>query len=300
MGDSRGLGNNRTLVTGAGGQLGAYVLEELERQGHPTVAWGRAGLQNRGSIQFVPVDLETADLEECLDQADPETVIHLAAISSAEGVRLDPERGRLVNVEATRRLAGWCARAGRGLVFTSTDLVFDGTRPWSTETDEAHPVLAYGRTKREAEPFVLAVPRGLVARLSLLYGFSRSGKDAYFDRTIASLRRGEPLSLFEDEYRTPLDLGSAAFALVRLAELGSVGVVHVAGRERMSRFDLIRRAATALGLDPSLVRANRRSDAQFPEPRPADVSLDTTRLATLLPDIPRLAVETVMKLSTQP
>ena len=141
---------------------------------------------------------------------------------------------------------------------------------------------------------MLAAPRGLVARVSLLYGFSRSGRPAFFDRTIASLRRGEPQTLFEDEYRTPLDLATAATALIRLAEAGATGLVHVGGSERMSRFDLIRRAAVALGIDAGLVRANRRADAVSPEPRPADVSLDTTRLASILPDLRRPSIEDVL------
>jgi dTDP-4-dehydrorhamnose reductase len=105
------------------------------------------------------------------------------------------------------------------------------------------------------------------------------------------MRRGEPQTLFEDEFRTPLDLATAARALVGLAEVGATGIVHLAGRERMSRYDLIRRAAIALGIDPALVRANRRVDATFPEPRPADVSLDTTRLASLLPGLDRPSIE---------
>ncbi len=100
-----------------------------------------------------------------------------------------------------------------------------------------------------------------------------------------------PQSLFEDEYRTPLDLATAARILIALARSDAEGIIHVAGNERMSRFDLIRRAAEALGLESSLVRANRRTDAILPEPRPADVSLDTSRLAALLPGINRPTVE---------
>jgi len=281
----------RVLVTGAAGQLGAYVLDTLAIGGHRASAWSHSEHPRRGEIEFEPVDLESRDLAARLDQADPDAVLHLGAVSSAEAVRLDLDRGRRVNVDATKQIAEWCTRADRALVYTSTDLVFDGSKPWSREDDPANPVLAYGRTKREAEPFVLACPRGLVTRVCLLYGFSRSGRPAYFDRTVAALRAGEPQTLFEDEFRTPLDLETAALALVRLAELGATGLVHVGGRERVSRYDLSRRTAIALGLDASLVRPNRQADVRFPEPRPADVSLDTTRLATLLPDLKRPTIE---------
>lgn len=280
----------RILVTGAGGQLGAYVVDALSRGRDEFAAWGRVGGSVAGAA-IEGVDLEAGDIEARLDGAAPGVVIHLAAISAAEAVRLDPGRGHRVNVESTRRIAAWADRRGARVVFTSTDLVFAGTKPWNREDDPAEPILAYGRTKREAEPHVLATSRGLVARVSLLYGFSRNGRDAYFDRTVAALRRGEPQSLFEDEFRTPLDLATAARILVALAQSETTGIVHVAGPERMSRYELIRRAATALGLDADLVRPNRRSDVALPEPRPADVSLDTSRLAALLPGIARPTVE---------
>jgi dTDP-4-dehydrorhamnose reductase len=128
-----------------------------------------------------------------------------------------------------------------------------------------------------------------------MFGPTRAGRPAYFDRTIEALRRGEPQSFFEDEFRTPLDLATAADLLVRLLESEAVGTVHVGGLERLSRFELIRRVATALGLDPDLVRPNRQADVPTPEPRPADVSLDTARLVHLLPDLKRPSVEEAVR-----
>ena len=65
----------------------------------------------------------------------------------------------------------------------------------------------------------------------------------------------------------------------------------MAGRERVSRYELMRRVAAALGFDAGLVRANRREDVVLAEPRPADVSLDSSRLASLLPDLDRPTIE---------
>ncbi|HEU5117820.1 MAG TPA: sugar nucleotide-binding protein, partial [Isosphaeraceae bacterium] len=212
----------------------------------------------------------------------------------AEAARRAPAIAHAVNVEGTGRLTDWCRHLGRRIVYTSTDLVFDGSAPWRKETDPAQPILEYGRSKRAAEPAVLDVPRGLVARLSLLFGPSRNGRASYFDRTLKSWKKGEPQTFFEDEFRTPLDLDSAALILVNLLESEVTGVVHVGGPERLSRFDLMRRVAEAMGLDPALVRSNRQQDADLPEPRPADVSLDTARLLDLMPDLSRPSIETVV------
>jgi dTDP-4-dehydrorhamnose reductase len=282
----------RVLLTGASGQLGAYLLERLAASGHEVVAWSGMEAGRRAGRTLRPVDLaDPVATAAALDEADPDAVLHAGAISSNEAARRSPDLARAVNVEGTGRLADWCRNLGRRLVFTSTDLVFDGRRGWYREDDPAEPALTYGRTKRLAEPAVLTAPRGLVARLSLLFGPTRAGCPAYFDRTLDALRRGEPQAFFADEYRTPLDFRTAADALVRLLEGEAVGTVHVGGPERLSRHELVRRVADALGLDPGLVRPNRRADVPAPEPRPADVSLDTARLAHLLPDLPRPTVE---------
>ncbi len=287
----------RVLLTGASGQLGAYLIDRLRDGGHRLDAWSGSSPAGHHGVPFVPVDLTNPRTTlKSLDRVDAEVIVHAAAVSTAEGVRRDPIRARAVNVEATARLAAWCARRDRRLVFTSTDLVFDGSRPWNREDDPAEPVLAYGRSKRMAEPTVLATPRGLVARLSLLYGPSHCGREGYFDRTIAAIRAGQPQTFFDDEYRTPLHLAVAADLLVRLAESDVAGLVHVGGPERVSRYELLCRCAMAHGLDPDLVLANRQADADLPEPRPADVSLATSKLASLVSDLQCPTIEESLRL----
>jgi dTDP-4-dehydrorhamnose reductase len=284
----------RILVTGASGRLGSVLIDRLmSRGGHIVIGWSRTPGCSRGPIPLRAVDLsDDHAVAESLNEDDPDAVIHAGALSSADAVYRDPARGHAVNVEATRRLAGWMNSRGRRLVFTSTDLVFDGSKGWYREDDMAWPILAYGRSKFEAERHVLAAPRGLVARLSLLFGPTPSGRPGFFDLAMEALRRGEPRAFFEDEFRTPLDYVTAADILARLVESDAVGIVHVAGPERLSRFDLMRRAALAAGIDPALVQPGRQADAILPEPRPADASLDTSRLTGLFPALVRPSIET--------
>ena len=150
-------------------------------------------------------------------------------------------------MRATEVLSAWACERGRRLLLTSTDLVFDGTRSWYREVDPAVPILEYGRTKLAAEELVLASDRSLVVRLSLLFGPSRGARTSYFDQAIAALRSGTPQNFFEDEFRTPLDYVTAAQIVVRLAESDATGIIHAGGPERLSRLELMRRAATCAG-----------------------------------------------------
>ena len=128
----------RVVHTGASGQLGAYLLERLVREGHEISAWSGTHPGSRAGVALKPVEITHFDrVTRELDATDPAVVIHTAAISSAESVRRDPIRGRNVNVVATGHLAEWCSRHGRRLIFTSTDMVFDGSKSWWNESDIA-------------------------------------------------------------------------------------------------------------------------------------------------------------------
>lgn len=282
----------RVVLTGASGQLGAYLLERLAHSGHAVRAWSGNERGTRECTPLEPVDLTDPDsLARALAEADPDAILHAAAVSTADAVLREPAMARAVNVDATRHLSEWCAQRGRRLVFTSTDMVFDGSRPWNREEDPARPVLEYGRTKLAAEQAVLAARGALVCRVSLLYGPSRCGRHSFFDRALADLTAGRSRAFFEDEFRTPLHYAVAADLLVRLLESGAQGLVHVGGPERVSRYELMRRVAVVLGLDPDLIQANRQADVPLPEPRPADASLDTEMLASLLPQVSRPRIE---------
>lgn len=285
----------RIVLTGATGQLGSYLHDELTEAGHRVIAWSRRESSERFGVPIHQVELTSEQtVQAALDEAEPNLIVHAAAISAADEVRNDPAKGHAVNVEGTRTLARWCRAHGRRLLLTSTDLVFDGSRSWYREEDDPRPILAYGRTKAEAESAVRDLPGGLVARLSLLYGPTHSGRRSFFERALAAFRAGQPQWFFSDEYRTPLDYKTAARLLARLAAANVQGVIHVAGRERLSRFELMSRIASSLGIDQALVRANRMADVALAEPRPVDVSLDTSRLASLLPDVERPSVETAI------
>jgi dTDP-4-dehydrorhamnose reductase len=271
--------------------LGSHLLKALAGRGHHVTAWSGSTGGSRSGYALRNVNLaDPAGMRAAVEEANPDVIIHAAAVSSAASVLRDVDHAWNVNVRGTQVLAEWTAQNRRRLLFTSTDLVFDGTGSWYREDDETSPTLEYGRTKAAAEVPILAIANGLVVRVSLLFGPTCSGQVAYFDQAIADLRAGTPRTFFEDEHRTPLDYDSAAAILIRLAGDDLTGVIHVGGPERVSRFELMQRAAAALGLPAGLVQANRRADTPSPEPRPADVSLNTSRLQAALP---RLTIPTI-------
>jgi dTDP-4-dehydrorhamnose reductase len=125
--------------------------------------------------------------------------------------------------------------------------------------------------------------RHIVVRTSLLFGPSLIHRPVFFDQQVEALRRGKKCPLFVDEWRTPLSLSAAADAVLQIALSDQTGRLHLGGPDRLSRYEMGQVTARMLGLDGAALTMARQSDVAFPEPRPRDVSLDSTLWRSLFP-----------------
>ncbi|MBX3230477.1 MAG: SDR family oxidoreductase [Labilithrix sp.] len=267
------------VVTGATGLLGGWVVAALTERGDRVVAFGGPG-RGEGAIDLA----EPRAAARALEDARADVVIHTAALSAMSDCARDPERARRINVDATANLARACAATRTRLVHVSTDLVFDGERAPYDEAARAEPTSVYGRTKLESESAALAAPNGAVVRVSLLFGPSKNDRVGFFDTQVRALRAGTELRLFDDEWRTPLSLRTAAEGLRAIAASSFTGLLHFAGAERIGRWEMGVVLADVLGVEASaIVRASRR---EVPgEPRPRDVSLDVSLFRRTFPGV---------------
>lgn len=277
----------RLLLTGASGQLGSYVLRECRRRGEAVVAWSGSRQGELFGYPLRPVDLAEPDtVAAAFREAEPDAVVHTAALAGISDCQRDPERATRINTRGSAILAELADTASVPLVYVSTDMVFDGEHAPYREENAVAPLSIYGRTKAEAERAVRAYPRHTVVRLPLLFGPALVGRPTFFDRQVLALRQKQSLVLFHDEWRTPLDLLSAARALLTLAR-GMVphpSLLHVGGPERLSRLEMGQRLAAFLGCDAVGIAAVSRNSVAGVEPRPADLSLDSSRWRSLFPD----------------
>jgi dTDP-4-dehydrorhamnose reductase len=274
----------RLLITGASGQLGAYVLRELRLTRTAVTAWCH---QRRGELFGFPlqaVDLRQRDATvAAFRQARPTAVLHFAGYPAIADCYRNPDTAWKTNTEGTALLAELAADAGARILYTSTDLVFDGSRGTYGERDQAVPLSVYGRSKLAGEPAVLAASTGVVARVSLMFGPTLIDRPYFFDQQLQKMRAGQQVGWFEDEWRSPLALAAAAKALLALVSSDFTGLIHIGGPERLSRYDMGRRLAAAYGLAASLVQPIPQSSVPAPERRPRDVSLDARLWRSLFP-----------------
>ncbi len=197
---------------------------------------------------------------------------------------------RDVTVDGARAAATAAAAAGARFLFTSTDLVFDGQTGNYSDTMPAMPIMPYGQFKLEAETAARnASNAAVILRMSLLWGESGiTLRPAY---ECDNLQAAQPVDAYTDEWRSPLHVDDAAKAAWELGIADTEGIYHFGGPERLSRFEMAQRLCTIHNFDPTLVR-----EATRPEDRPADTSLDSTRLLGFLDWTPRAVAPEVVSL----
>ena len=274
----------RLLLTGASGHLGSYVLRECQRQGQRVVAWSGRRQGELFGCRLCPVDLADVDaVAAAFRAARPDAVLHAAALAVVPDCHREPRRAEQINTSGSALLAELTQRAKVRLLHVSTDMVFDGERPPYREEDAVAPLSVYGRTKAEAERVVLASPGNTVVRMPLLFGPTRTDRATFFDRQVLAFRQGERVPLFHDEWRTPLSVQVAARVLLALAVAEPVGLLHVGGPERLSRLQMGQRLAGFLGCDTAGIVPTSRSSVAAVEPRPGDLSLDSSKWRGLFP-----------------
>jgi len=180
------VGTRHVVVTGAGGQLGAALLEAFP---------GARGLTRaEWDVEHpAPPSLGSVDL-----------VLHAAAWTDVDGAEDDPQGATAVNVGGTQHVA----ELGAPLVYFSSDYVFDGEKrtPY-VESDTPSPRSVYARTKLLGE--AAAGEQAWIVRSSWLFGWT--GKN--FLRTMLQLgAEQDEVAVVDDQRGCPTYVGHLAAA----------------------------------------------------------------------------------------
>ncbi len=236
-------GRARLLVIGANGFAGGR-LAEAARARFDCIPAARSGAA-------LHIDITDADsVDAAFDASRPAAVALLAAIADIDACQRHPELARRTNVDGARHVAAACARTGARLVFTSSGAVFDGTRPEYREDDAPSPLSVYGETKAEAERVVAGLcPGAVVVRPSLLLGFPLgAGTNSLAAKLRGAFERGETVAATRLEYRNAIGVETLVEWILDLAAAPHArGVFHLGSSGPLSRFEIVRGLAQAMG-----------------------------------------------------
>ncbi len=149
----------RIFVTGAGGFVGARACRFLQGN-YEVLTLPKGWMASCTELQLM----------QSIAEAQPDVILHTAAISDTGYTEQHPEEAYRANVELPLWLARAAAQRGAKLVGFSSDQVYAGVQqPGSLpETMELSPANVYGRQKLEMEQRMLdALPGHSIAACNL-------------------------------------------------------------------------------------------------------------------------------------
>jgi dTDP-4-dehydrorhamnose reductase len=261
----------RIAIIGSGGQVGGALLEAFADA-------DVVGLNGRAECDVGDPDA----VKRALDPIKPELVISTAAMVDIAACEREPAQAYRVNALGARWLAQAAESLGAGVVYYSSDYVFDGRggAPYHEWAPTA-PLSIYGRSKRAGEEETLThARRAWVIRTSWVFGGGRS-----FVNTMRSLMATrDRLEAVADEIGGPTYVPDLAAATRALIGRGAPGLYHLSNAGECSRLEWARAIAELIGARTE-VRATTRAAFSAIDPavrlRPAHSTLANHAAAAL-------------------
>ncbi len=265
----------KVLVTGANGFLGQHLVNLLLQKNCVVVAVGRgeSRLPFSTSPHFNYYDADITNdmlMQHILEKEKPDTIVHAAAITQADDCQLHQENCEAVNVRATAQLLLSAESVSSHFIYISTDFVFDGIKGDYTEEDDANPVSWYGFTKIQAESIVETsdIPFAIV-RTCLVYGNAFTGTRSNIITWVKeNLVAGKPIKVVNDQWRTPTYVKDLAMGIWLIIEKSATGVYHIAGKDKLTPYDMAMQTAALCGLNHELIEKTDAASFTQPAKRP--------------------------------
>jgi dTDP-4-dehydrorhamnose reductase len=271
----------RILVLGASGMLGSNIFVNLSSNASNKVL-GTSSLKTSipGLIPFEP---NAEQLAKLCEENNIELVINCIAIANIEKCEIRPEAAWILNADFPRLVAEYCHAQSIPFIHISTDHFYSELGSVRNEMCKMVPLNQYGFTKLAAEKMVMnSNPNSMILRVSFLGKNLVSLKDSsLLSFMLNKLSSGQSIVGFEDVYFNPVSAKYISDLIQDLVRTQYKGILHVAGEERMSKFEFAVRLAEKLNLDRELITMGSSNSLPKLVTRPKDLTLDISKLKTL-------------------
>ena len=232
--------------------------------------------------RWICMDLiDDVRLKKVMAKENPDVVIHTVAKVDVDGCEKSPREAFCINRDLTRKLVRLMPLRSK-IVFLSTDQVFEGRKPFARETYPIHPINVYGKSKLAGEEVISKSEKPYLIIRTNFFGWSAGRKKTFGEWLVQSLRQKKPIRLFKDFYFTPLYAGEVAEMVGRLLKKRAEGTFHLAGRDRVSKYEFGQILAKTGRLPFSPTIGGKLRENRSLAPRPKDLSLNPSKAEALL------------------
>ena len=277
----------KVLVTGACGQLGHDVMNELAVRGIDSIG---ADIQDAYSgipdgtwvtrAPYVKMDITDPEtVHEVITEVSPDAVIHCAAWTAVDAAEENEPLVRKINADGTRYIAEACKDISAKMMYISTDYVFDGqgNEPWDPDCKDYAPLSVYGRTKLEGELAVSGLlEKFFIVRIAWVFG--KNGKN--FIKTMLNVgKTHEMVRVVNDQIGTPtytLDLARLLVDMILTEKYGYYHATNEGGY--ISWYDFTKEIYCLAGYSTTVIPVTTEEYGLSKAVRPFNSRLDKSKL----------------------
>jgi dTDP-4-dehydrorhamnose reductase len=272
----------KLLITGASGLFGSKLAQKAIAKGIEVYSTDIQDLSVSGN--FVKLDItDKIHVIDVFTSLKPNVVVHAATLTDVDKCETNKALAWKINVEGTKNVVEAAKAVDCFMIYVSTDYVFSGKKGNYKETDTPNPINYYGLTKLKAEEIVQTQKEYFIARPSVIYGSTpAAGKVNFALWLIETLRKGEHARIVTDQWNSPTLNTNLAEMTLEVVERKLMGIYHLCGASRVSRFEFAEKIADVFGLDKNLLDKVTSSEFAWPAKRPMDSSLGISKAMSCL------------------
>lgn len=199
---------------------------------------------------------DIAVVGKTIEMLRPDYIVYAAGLTKVDEAEKEKERAYHLNTDAVENIAGYADFLSIPLYYLSTDAVFDGLREERAykETDIAHPISIYGKSKLNGERAVLQINKNnCVVRLISVFSAIYRERPDFVRLTIEGLRNNQRLAGIVDQVSNPLYVDYAVYAIAALMQRKASGIYHLGATDYCSNYELAIQIASLFSLDEALI-----------------------------------------------
>lgn len=213
-----------------------------------------------------------------IKEQKPDVIVNTVALPNILRCEEDYDLAYNINSKTAESIAKAANNFNCRLIHISTDHLFKGDCSFYKEDDDPCPVNNYGKTKFDAEQKVLSIHPNTVVVRTNFYGWSHKNHSQTFAEWLYdSLKNKKEITLFEDFYFTPIEVSYFSEALFEVIVSEFKGIIHIAGRERCSKFEFGKAMAQEFKLSMKNIKVSKMPDKMGIVRRQKDLSLSTEK-----------------------
>lgn len=271
----------KVLITGASGLLGREIKSVFDK----VQSWDVVGTAfSRAQHDLRKLDLRSSpDISQFLDKLKPDVVIHSAAERNYGSIAKNEKDAVDLNVTATETIAKTVHSYGGYVLYISTNLVFDGSKPPYKTSDDPKPSNTYGELKLAGEKILIEhCPNAGILRLPLLFGQVEDLRESGVSSLLALLLETsgkKVVSNYEQKYPTSTyDVAMVCKQMIEHYEKQKTlsGIFHWCSNERFTKYQMIEVLSKVFRLPMAHIEASSGPVGRHIQAY--DCGLDTSKL----------------------